>query len=482
MQVFELLGRFQALLGLAEIIVKMRCQMSESRQVVSTAPQSRSNWGKVTLISCGAALSGLLFGYDTAVVNGALGFLRVQFGLGNVGSELSAAALLWGCAPGAAIAGHLSDTFGRKRILLLGGILFIFSAIGSAIPANIWQFVVARFFGGVAIGCASLLAPLYIAEIAPPGIRGRLISLNQLAIVIGILVAFLSNFYVAKLGQSSWRWMFGIGVLPAVGLCLSLFGVPESPRWLVMKGRYEDARDVLGSVCQPDSVNSLLAEIGASLMNESGSYRELLKIELRRPMLISLALVLIQQATGINTVLYYGSILFQQEVHQSAGVALSLNILVGIVNLAGTVVAFCWIDRFGRRPLLLVSTSGMAIALLVLAAFLHWHPEMIVFLFLAVLSFVGFFAVGLGSGVWVCVAELFPNRVRGRAMSIATVLLWSAVSVVTASFLSMIAWLGADGVFVFYAMICICSFFYVRRSLPETKGRSLEEIETFWKV
>jgi sugar porter (SP) family MFS transporter len=442
----------------------------------------RTGLATVTLITASAAISGLLFGYDTAVVNGALIFLRAQFQLTAFQTELAATSLLWGCVVGAAIAGYLCDRYGRRRVLMLSGVLFVASAIGAALPTASWQFLIARVVGGVAIGCASLVAPLYIAEIAPAAIRGRLISVNQLAIVIGILVAYVSNYFVARLGESSWRWMFGLGAIPAFFLCLALLWIPESPRWLVQRGQIKAAHDVLLRIAPAGSVDSSLAEIAASLQQESITYRELLGAALRRPMVLAIMLCVIQQITGINTVLYYGSILFQEHARQSANSALALNILIGLVNLLCTVMALLWIDRFGRRPLLQVATGGMGISLLVFSIALRWHAEMITLLMAAVLAYVAFFAVGLGPGVWVCIAELFPNRARGRAMSVATVVLWVAVSIVTATFLSLIAWMTVAGVFFFYAILCLASLVYIRMFLPETKQKTLEEIEKSWRL
>lgn len=448
------------------------------RPIVAT---EHSRLATVTLITMSAAISGLLFGYDTAVVNGALVFLRAQFRLTAFATEMAASSLLWGCVLGAAVAGYLCDRYGRRRVLLLSGALFVVSALGAALPIAAWQFLLARLTGGVAIGCASLVAPLYIAEIAPAGIRGRLISVNQLAIVIGILAAYVSNYFVSQLGESSWRWMFGLGAVPAVFLCLALLWIPESPRWLVQQGEIAAARSILLRIAAEGSIESSLAEIAASLQQESITYRDLLGPGLRRPMMLALMLCIFQQITGINTVLYYGSLLFQEHARQSANSALALNILIGLVNLLGTVMALLWIDRFGRRPLLQVATAGMAISLLIFSLALRLHTEMLSLLMAPVLAYVAFFAVGLGPGVWVCIAELFPNRARGRAMSVATVVLWIAVSIVTFTFLSLITWMTVAGTFFFYALLCATSFVCIRIFLPETKQKTLEEIERFWK-
>ena len=391
-----------------------------------------------------------------------------------------ATVLLWGCAAGAALAGWASDRFGRRVALFLAGIMFCVSAIGAAVPAHLWQLLAARVLGGLAIGSASLIVPIYIAEIAPAGVRGRLVTLNQLAIVTGILVAFASNYALAHVNHRSWRWMFGLGAVPAVALCLSLLWIPESPRWLLQRGNRERASTVLRQISPENDTQTALDRIANAISEEDGTYRELLSHRLRKPLAITIILAIIQQVTGVNTVLYYGSILFEEHAGASALQAIGLNILVGIVNLLFTIVALLVIDKAGRRPLLLTATAGMGLCLVVLAGLLRYPPGHSVLLIIPVLGYVACFAFGLGAGVWVCLAELFPNRIRGRAMSIATMVLWIAVSIVTATFLSLIKMFSASAVFLGYAGICAISFLYIYYQLPETKNRTLEEIESMW--
>jgi sugar porter (SP) family MFS transporter len=435
----------------------------------------------VLIAAASAAVAGLLFGYDTAVINGALVYLRLEFQLDSFATEMVASVLLWGCAAGAALAGWASDRFGRRVALLLAGILFGISAIGSAFPTHLWQLLAARVLGGIAIGSASLIVPIYIAEIAPARIRGGLVTLNQLAIVSGILVAFVSNYALAHLSHGSWRWMFGLGVVPAIALCSSLLWIPESPRWLVQGGHQERAAAVLRQISPGVDATAAVDEISRAISHEDGTYRELFDPALRKPIVLTIVLAMIQQVTGINTVLYYGSIVFAEHAGTSDLQAIGLNILVGIVNLLFTVVALVTIDKMGRRPLLLTATGGMGLCLAVFAALLHYLPVHSAVLLIPLLGYVACFAFGLGTGVWVCLAELFPNRIRGRAMSIATVVLWIAVSIVTATFLSLIKIFSAPGVFLGYSGICVLSFLYIYRRLPETKNRTLEEIEAMWK-
>lgn len=432
------------------------------------------------LVAASAATAGLLFGYDTAVINGALVYLRAEFQLSSIQTELVATVLLWGCAVGAAVAGWASDRYGRRAVLFSAGVMFFISALGAALPAHLWQLLAARVLGGLAIGSASLVVPLYIAEIAPADVRGRLVTLNQLAIVSGILVAFISNFLLAKLAEDNWRWMFGLGAVPAVALCASLLWIPESPRWLLQRGQRARASATLQRISPGIDVESALSEIDESLSAESGTYRELFDHALRKPLVLTIMLALIQQVTGINTVLYYGSIVFAEHTGATASQAIGLNVLVGVVNLLFTIVALFMIDRLGRRPLLLTATAGMSFSLLVFAGLLHYLPGHSLLLLLPVLGYVACFAFGLGTGVWVCLAELFPNRIRGRAMSIATMVLWISVSGVTATFLSLVRIFTVSGVFLGYACLCAASFAYIFARLPETKSRTLEEIETIW--
>jgi sugar porter (SP) family MFS transporter len=434
----------------------------------------------VILVAASAATAGLLFGYDTAVINGALVYLRAEFHLSSVETELVATVLLWGCAAGAALSGWASDRFGRRLVLFAAGILFCVSALGAAFPSQLWQLLAARVLGGLAIGSASLIVPLYIAEIAPARARGRLVTLNQLAIVTGILVAFVSNYALARIAHGSWRWMFGLGAIPAVALCGSLLWIPESPRWLLQRGNRERARATLQRISPEIDVDRALNEIAESLTEETGTYRELLSHALRKPLALTIMLAIIQQVTGINTVLYYGAIVFAEHGGASASQAIGMNVMVGVVNLIFTVVALLAIDRLGRRPLLLMATGGMGVCLVVFAAMLKYVPGHSALLIVPVLGYVACFAFGLGTGVWVCLAELFPNRIRCRAMSIATMVLWISVSCVTATFLSLIKLFSASGVFLGYAVLCALSFIYIYLRLPETKNRTLEEIAVMW--
>ncbi len=451
-------------------------------QIPEAAALERRAWLIRLIAALVAATAGLLFGFDIAVINGGILFLQVQLHLREIQTEFAVSALLFGCIVGAALGGWFSDTFGRRRVLMVCALLFALSAVGAAIPRTLPEFIAARIAGGFAIGAASVLAPLYIAEVSPAQIRGRLVSLNQMAIVSGILLAYLANWLLAFTGPSSWRWMFAVAAVPATAFLVGLLFVPESPRWLVEKERGAEAFAVLSKINGVAVATSELSEITKTVAEESGSLAELLRPGFRKALWIAVSLAVLQQITGINTVLFYGAVIFRQQVHsQSASSAIFANVIVGIVNFLATLAALGLVDRFGRKPLLLISSGLMAICQTGLAmAFLAHTPSAPVVLTMMMLC-VAAFAIGLGPCVWVLLSEIFPTRIRGRAMSIATVFLWSACTLLTMTFLTLSKALSPTGAFLIYALMCVISFLIVWRAVPETKGRSLEEIERFWK-
>ena len=429
-------------------------------------------------ISAVAALGGFLFGFDTAIINGAIVFLKQQFRWSEVQTEVAAGSLLLGCVIGAGVAGTLSDRLGRRRILLLAAAIFALSSVATALPNSLAQFCAARVVAGVAIGIASMLSPLYIAEISPPAIRGRLVSLNQLAIMTGILVSYLTGWALASLGQESWRWMFASAALPSVLFYFALFTVPESPRWLLKEDRAEEALKVLTRLGEP---TSRLTEIRQTIQEESGSLAQLFLPGMRRPLIVGVALAILQQVTGINTILYYGSIIFTEQVgSESASAALWANVVIGAVNLICTIAALFVIDRLGRKPLLMIASAGMGASLLILGAAFAIQPKAGSFILTLIVLYVGCFSIGMGPGVWVVLSELFPTRIRGRAMSIATISLWVACLAITLTFLSLVKAISVSGAFWLYAMMCLVTVIFLWRAVPETKGRTLEEIEKEW--
>jgi SP family arabinose:H+ symporter-like MFS transporter len=434
------------------------------------------------LISSVAAISGILFGFDIAVINGAIVYLQDEFHLSPAATELAASSLLLGCVFGAAIGGWLSDRYGRRKILSVAALLFAVSSIAAALPRTIVQFEAARFLGGIGIGVASMLAPLYIAEVSPARVRGLLVSLNQMAIVSGILLSYLANWGLSFLGPTSWRWMFATAAVPSVLLFAGLLFVPESPRWLAERGREDEALGILERIGGAEAGLRELNDIKNSLTAEDGSWGELLLPQMRRPLLLGIGLAVFSQITGINAVLFYGSLILEKQLgmhnHSSA---LGVNVSIGVINFLGTIVALAAIDRVGRKPLLMLSAGVMALCQLSLGfAFFMSNPP--VFLIVgSMLICVAVFAIGLGPATWVLLSELFPTRIRGRATSIANGCLWSACSALTASFLSLVKALTISGAFWIYAVMCALAFVLVWRAVPETKGKSLEEIEALWR-
>jgi len=433
----------------------------------------------VLYVTVVAALGGLLFGFDTAIIAGAMRFLKERFALSAFGEGLAVSIVLVGCMIGAALAGTLSDRTGRRRFMLVAAVLFFVSALGCALPQSLVQFLVFRFIGGLAIGAASIVCPLYISEIAPPRIRGALVSVNQLAIVAGILVAYFVNGVLVDAGAANWRWMFATGAAPAVLFFILVLRVPESPRWLLKQGREAEALTVLTRAADATTAAVEIRSIREALAQEGGSIRELFRPGLRKALGIGVFLAVFQQITGINAVIYYAPRFFE-----TAGLGRSSAIfqsaLVGLVNLVFTLVAIALVDRVGRKPMLLAGCAGMGVSFALLGAAFKFQlfsgPLVLVF----TLLFVAFFAMTQGPIVWVVIAEIFPTRIRGRAMAIATAALWIADFVVSLSFPVIADKLHESFAFWLYAAMCVIDFVFIAVMLPETKGKSLEEIERHW--
>ncbi len=433
----------------------------------------------VISITVVAAIGGLIFGFDTAIVAGATRYMKEQFSLNSLQEGWAVSVVLIGCMFGAGLAGPVSDRIGRRRFMLISAVLFLVSAIGCAVPRTITEFVVFRFVGGLGIGSAAVLSPLYIAEIAPARIRGALVSVNQMAIVTGILLAYFINWVFAGAGPANWRYMYATGALPSVIFFLLLLKVPESPRWLVKKGREAEASRVLTRVDTAEAAARGLREIKETLALEEGSLRELFQPGFRRPIFIAIVLAVFQQITGINAILYYAPRIFE-----SAGFArmsaIGQSTIIGFANMIFTVVAIVLADRVGRRPLLLVATGGMGVSLVLLGAafkFQFLPPSALLFI---ILLYIAFFASAMGPLVWVVMAEIFPIRMRGAAMGLATLILWFADFAVTLSFPVISDRLNASAAFWIYAVMCAFDLVFMIFYLPETKGKSLEEIERQW--
>lgn len=452
--------------------------------------------GYVWIISLVAALGGLLFGYDWVVIGGAKPFYEQYFHLTNPSQQgWAMSCALVGCLIGALLAGGMSDRFGRKRLLILSACLFAISSIGTGSAHSFATFVAWRITGGLAIGLASTLSPMYIAEVAPAQFRGRMVSINQLTIVIGILLAQIANWRIAQPvppnataeqilyswnGQVGWRWMFGVTAIPAALFFFGMLFVPESPRWLAKKGVREKARRILARIGGGDYADLAMTEIEATLVSESrAGLKELFSAGVAKPLLVGVVLAVFQQWCGINVIFNYA-----QEVFAAAGFQVSdmlFNIVVtGTVNLVFTFVAMGTVDRFGRRKLMLGGAAGLAIIYTVLGAAYHAHVHGTYTVALVVAA-IACYAMSLAPVTWVVISEIFPNRIRGTAVSVAVAALWIASFILIITFPELNGRVGAAGTFWTYAGICVAGFFFIRWKLPETKGKTLEEIESTWE-
>src|SRR5882724_107522 len=435
----------------------------------------------VVLLATISAISGFLFGFDTAVINGVLLLLSRQFALSDLQTEVAASALLLGCLLGAASASMIGDRYGRKLSLIFSATLFALSSVGAAAANTVTVFSIARLLGGLAIGLASVLTPVYIAEISPSKNRGTLVSLNQLAIVIGILAAYLINWQLARLGDSSWRWMLAVAAVPSIAFLGGLLVIPESPRWLISKGKLLEGEKILARIFGDQESRKQVQEVQHAMTSEEGSWREVFAPAMRQRLTVGIALAVFCQITGINTVLYYGSIIVSEHFPgQSTNVALAANVIIGLANLLFTIVAMIYLDRWGRRAILMIASGGMGVSLTALVIGLNVHGAPAEFMLGSILAYVSFFALGMGPGPWLIISEIFPTKVRGRAASIATSALWFGTLVVTFTFLSLVNSLNIWGTFAIYGALSFICLFYVWNAVPETKGKTLEQIQETW--
>jgi SP family galactose:H+ symporter-like MFS transporter len=437
----------------------------------------------VYLATAISALGGMLFGYDIGVISGAILFIKDDFSLSPGLEEIVISSVLLGSLLGAVIGGLLADRLGRRRLLIVTAVVFGSGAIGAALAPDTLLLVTARFVAGLAIGTASFVAPLYISEIAPVAIRGKLVSINQVALTSGIVIAYGVDYAFAGIG--AWRWMFALAAVPAAAFAAGLLIIPDSPRWLVARGHVDEARAVLKRIRDPEQAEGELIDIRKSVAQQTGHWSELLSPLLRPAMIVGIGLAIAQQITGINTVIYYAPTILNSAGLSSSSVAILASVGVGIVNVLLTLVAMQLIDRVGRRPLLLVSLAGMTLSLLVLglafalpqlAGSLGWIA------IVGLMTYVGSFAVGLGPVFWLMLSEIYPLRIRGRAMSVGTVANWSANLIVALSFLSLTQFLGRAPTFWLYAVVSIGAWVFAFVLVPETRGRSLEDIEAHWRA
>jgi sugar porter (SP) family MFS transporter len=431
-----------------------------------------------------AGLGGLLFGYDTGVIAGALLFIKPDFNLGSFESGMVVAAVPIGAVLGAAVAGPLSDQRGRRAMIILSSIVFALGAVASAAAPGTAVLVIARVVIGVAIGVASAAAPVYISEVAPPEKRGQLVSFFQLAVTVGIVVAYLVG--LAFNASGGWRWMLGLGAVPALILGIGMIQMPQSPRWLVMAGKDYVARATLARIREDDpvAIDRELEEIKESLDVEPGGWRDLLHPVVKAALVVGVGLAVLQQVTGINTVIYYAPTIVQFTGVNSDASAILAAVGVGVVNVGMTVLALRLLDRTGRRTLLIGGVSGMIVSLIALgAAFLGGGggTGSSIVAVGSLMAYVAAFAVSLGPIFWLMNAEIYPLNVRSKAAAVGTMANWLFNFIVSLTFLVLIDALGRTGAFWLYAGIGVVTLWFCWRLVPETKGKHLEEIEAIFR-
>lgn len=432
----------------------------------------------VIIVAAVAALAGILFGYDTGVISGAILYIKPELKLLPVATGFVVSSVLFGALLGSLLGGRLADTLGRRKLLIITALVFVFGTLGSALAAGYWTLVFCRMIVGVAIGVASFVAPLYISEIAPPRFRGMLVSLNQLAITVGIVLAYLIDAYYAD--AKAWRWMLGIGVVPAVILLLGMLVLPRSPRWMVLKGFNREAKHVLQRLREGRNVDKEMAAIENSIENKKTDWRVLLAPWLLPAIVIAFGLAFFQQVTGINTIIYYSPKIFQYAGFHAASAAIKVSLIIGVVNVVFTIIALPIIDLWGRRPLLLCGLVGMGVSLCVLgyAFYIGDFGGMLKWMALgSMILFIASFAMSLGPIMWLVIAEIFPLEVRGLASSVAVAASWGFNMLVAQLFPSMLSGLGTSVTFYVFTAFCVVAWLFVFFVVPETKGVSLEEIE-----
>lgn len=437
---------------------------------------SEYNLRYVIVLAATAALGGLLFGFDIAIITGAGPFITKHFGLDDFSLGLAFSSLLFGCVLGSAAAGRVTDQYGRRSILLWVAIVFALTSVSTGLASNFSLFLISRFLGGIAVGGASVICPVYVSEVSPTPIRGRLGALYQLSIVIGVVLSYGINFLLRNTGDFNWRWMFISGAVPAAVFFSLLLRAPETPRFLLMAGNAPEAFQILKKIGGAQQAELEVSQIRASLSNNRHRWRDLLGLDIRRSLVISFAMAILIHVSGINTILDYAPAIFM-----SAGwkidAALFSTFVVGLTNLTFTLVSFTTIDRWGRRPLYIVGSFGMAAALLALtllseSGLFRGLPVLVL-----ILCYLAFFASCIGPVFWTLLPEIFPNHIRGTAMTVPVLTQWVANAIVVLFFPVAFSHIGTSITFGFLAVMCILQGLFAWRFLPETKNRSLEELE-----
>jgi MFS transporter, SP family, arabinose:H+ symporter len=434
----------------------------------------------VIFLAATAALGGLLFGFDIAIITGAGPFLTEHFNLSDLSLGWAFSSLLFGCALGSTVAGRLTDFYGRKKILLVVAALFAITSLGTGAAPTFAFFIMARFIGGLAVGGASILSPLYVAEVSPPSLRGRMGTLYQMSIVIGILISYAINYLLRDVGPANWRWMFITGVIPSVLFFAMLLSVPETPRYLFMAGKERQAFTILERIAGRESAEFEASEIRASLLNKRKAWRDLLRPGIRRAVLVGFGLAILVQVSGVNTIIDYAPAILK-----SAGwkidAALFSTLIIGLTNFVFTFVSFWAIDRYGRKPLYIIGSLGMTAALIVLmwAALMGRFQSAMVLVY--ILIYLAIFSSCIGPVFWTLVAEIFPNDLRGTAMVVPVLTQWIANAAVVLFFPLAFNQAGKAITFGFLATLALAQAVFTWFFVPETKNKPLEEIEEYWE-
>lgn len=439
------------------------------------------NRSYLTFLATTGALGGLLFGFDIAIITGAGPFIAHTFGLSDLGLGWAFSSLLFGCVLGCFIAGKLADRYGRKRLLILVATLFALTSIATAAAGSFTLFVTARFLGGIAVGGVSLLSPMYVAEVAPPHLRGRMGTLYQLSIITGVIVSFGINYLLRDLGPGNWRWMFLTGVVPSALFLLLISLAPETPRFLAKAGRSGQAFAVLERISGTATARKELMEIEASVSRHEPAAGAFQRPGVRRALTASIWLAILVQVSGINTIMDYAPSIFQSAGWKIEG-ALASTFIVGMTEFVFTIVSLWMIDRFGRKPLYIVGSSGMTVTLLLLVIAAlegHFHGS---FVLIVILAYLAFFSCCIGPVFWTLVPEIFPNDVRGAAMIVPVLIQWVANAVVVLFFPYAFHVIGKASTFSFLALMSLVQGVFTLLCLPETRSKRLEEIEAFWEA
>ncbi len=436
-------------------------------------------------------LAGALFGYDQGVISGALTGIQKQFNVGTLLLEVITSWVTLGAMAGALVAGAVADRLGRRRTIIAAAVLFVVGALAESLAPATGVLVVGRLVVGFGVGVASVAAPLYAAELAPARVRGRMISLYQLAITMGIFVAYFADYLLIEGNQ--WRVMLGVSAIPALLLFVAIAPMPDSPRWFVKMGRHEEARAALDKVESDRDIDAELEEMEELNRQEAaGTWRAVFEPTWRRPLLIGVVLAALQQFTGINAIIYYADKIFAAAGYASpASQSLATLLAIGAVNVVATFIAVAWVDRFGRKPLLVVGSIGMCASLIVVGAMFEelgskgatgGGSVAGVVTLVGLVVFIASFAFSLGPVVWTIINEIFPSHVRGKAVAVATGANWFSAWLVAQFFLSLVGLITEAGTFWLFAAFCVATLFFVQRFVPETKGRSLEELEAAWHL